>query len=51
MEGVNTVSAFCDFSQLMDQATQYIVVDNLEEDWDKYVVLGARIGGFAIGGL
>jgi hypothetical protein len=51
MEGVNTVSAFCDFGQLLAQASQYIDFGDITNDWDKYVVLGGRLGGFAMGQL
>ena len=43
-EGMNVIFAMCDFSNLIDGVAKYI---NYEE-WDQYIILGTRIGGFMI---
>jgi len=43
-EGMNTLFAMCDFSTLVGGLTKYI---NYEQ-WDQYIILGSRIGGFMI---
>lgn len=48
MEGVNVVTAYCDFTALIDSVTEIFNFGNISTDWTQYVVLGARTGGFMI---
>lgn len=43
-EGMNVIFAMCDFTDLINGLTKYIKY----EQWDQYVILGTRIGGFMI---
>lgn len=48
MEGVNVVTAYCDFTALIDSITELFNFSSITTDWTQYVVLGARTGGFFI---
>merc|ERR1711918_313331 len=48
MEGVNVVTAYCDFTAMIDSFAEIFNFANITTDWPQYAVLGARTGGFFI---
>lgn len=48
MEGFNIVTAYCDFTALVDSLTEIFNFENIDSQWTEYVVLGSRWGGFMI---
>ena len=48
LEGVNVVTAYCDFTAMTDSITEIFNFENITTDWTEYVVLASRSGGFLI---
>jgi hypothetical protein len=48
MEGVNVVTAYCDFTAMIESVSELFSVDDITSEWTQYVVLGSRVGGFMI---
>ena len=48
LEGVNVVTAYCDFSAMTDSISEIFNFEHISTDWTEYVVLAARSGGFLI---
>lgn len=48
MEGINVVTAYCDFTAMIDSIMEIFQVENITTEWPQYVVLGSRTGGFMI---
>jgi len=48
MEGVNVVTAYCDFNAMINSIGELFSVESFSTEWPQYAVLGGRIGGFMI---
>lgn len=48
MEGVNVVTAYCDFTAMIESVSELFSVDDITSEWTQYAVLGSRVGGFMI---
>jgi hypothetical protein len=48
MEGVNVVTAYCDFTAMVESVSELFSAEDLSTEWPQYVVLGSRVGGFMI---
>ena len=48
MEGVNVVTAYCDFNAMVNSIGELFAFEEISTEWPQYAVLGARIGGFMI---